>query len=121
MNIAKKIIGIVLALFLIFGGIAHFTNPEFYFPLIPDFFPKEITNILAGIVEIVLGVGVFIPSLRKKALLGIFVLMVIFLPIHIWDTLKESPAIGSKTVAMVRIGIQFVLIFLPWFAQKEKS
>jgi len=118
-KLAKKIIGIILALFLIFGGVAHFMTPEMYFPLIPDFLPETVVNILAGIVEIVLGIGVFIPTLRKKALLGIFILMLMFLPIHIWDALKESPAIGTKTVAMVRIAIQFVLIFLPWFAQKD--
>lgn len=97
----------------------HFISPEFYFPLIPDFLPKNIINILAGLAEIILGIGVIVPALRKKALWGIFILMVIFLPIHIWDALKENPAVGSKSIAMLRIGIQFVLIFLPWFAQKD--
>jgi len=115
----KKIIGIILALLLLLSGIVHFINPEFYFPLIPDFFPKSLVNQLAGIVEIILGIGVFIPTLRRKALLGIFLLMLLFLPIHIFDALKENPAIGTKTVAFVRIGIQFVLIFLPWFASKD--
>ncbi|WP_296705882.1 MauE/DoxX family redox-associated membrane protein [Algoriphagus sp.] len=119
MKIVKKIIGIILALLLLLSGIAHFMNPEFYFPLIPDYFPKPIINHLAGIVEILLGIGVFIPSLRKKALFGIFILMIIFLPIHILDALKENPAIGTKTVALVRIAIQLVLIYLPWFAMKE--
>ena len=96
-------------------------TPEMYFPLIPDFLPETFINVLAGIVEILLGVGVFIPSFRKEALRGIFILMLIFLPIHIWDALKENPAIGTKTVAMERIAIQFGLIFLPWFAQRDKG
>lgn len=119
MKLTKKIIGIVLALFMLLGGVAHFLTPETYFPMIPDFLPKSPVNILAGLVELVLGVGVFIPSLRKKALLGICALMIVFLPIHIWDYLKEEPAIGTKAVALVRIGVQFLLIFLPWFAQKD--
>lgn len=119
MKIAKTILGIVLALFLLFSGVNHFTTPEMYFPLIPDFLPKSIVNVLAGAVEIILGVGVFVPAFRKRALLGIFILMVAFLPIHIWDALKEDPAIGTKTVALVRIGIQFVLIYLPWLARKD--
>jgi uncharacterized membrane protein len=119
MKIAKKIIGIILALFLLMSGIAHFLTPEMYFPLIPDFFPKSIVNLLVGGVEILLGIGVFIPSFKKKALLGIFFLMIVFLPIHILDALKENPAIGIKTVALVRIAIQLVLIYLPWFARKD--
>ncbi|WP_152000303.1 MULTISPECIES: hypothetical protein [unclassified Imperialibacter] len=119
MKTAKTILGIVLALFLIFSGVNHFTTPEMYLPLIPDFLPKSIVNVLAGVVEIILGIGVFIPTFKKRALLGIFLLMVAFLPIHIWDALKENPAIGTKTVALVRIGIQLVLIYLPWFARKD--
>lgn len=119
MKLAKQIIGIILALLLLLSGIVHFINPEFYFPLIPDFFPKTLVNHFAGIVEILLGIGVLIPYLRKKALLGIFILMIIFLPLHIFDALKENPAIGTKTVALVRIAIQLVLIYLPWFARKD--
>ncbi len=119
MKIAKTIIGIVLALIMLSGGVNHFITPEMYFPLIPDFLPKSFINLASGAVEIILGIGVFIPAFRKRALLGIFLLMVAFLPIHIWDVLKENPAIGTKTVALVRIGIQLLLIYLPWWARKD--
>ena len=119
MKLTKQIIGIVLALLLILSGIGHFMNPEMYLALTPDFLPKSIVNVLVGGMEIVLGIGVFIPSMRRLALLGIFLLMIVFLPIHILDALKETPVIGSKTIALVRIPIQFVLIYLPWFARKE--
>jgi hypothetical protein len=39
----------------------------------------------------------------KNAAVGIFLLMLIFLPIHIWDATKVKPAIGSKKIAFVRI------------------
>ncbi len=119
MKLGKKIIEIMLALLLLISGFAHFIIPEMYYPIIPDFFPKSTVNLLAGGVEILLGFGVFIPSLRKKALLGIFFLMILFLPIHILDALKENPAIGSKTVAIIRIAIQMLLIYLPWYTRKD--
>lgn len=118
MSLSKKIIGIILALMLLFSGVGHFISPEMYFPMIPDFFPKAAVNIAVGIIEVVLGIGVFVPAYRTQALTGIFLLMIVFLPIHLWDALKETPAIGTKTMAFVRIGIQFVLIYLPWFAKK---
>lgn len=118
MTLGKRIIGIVLAIFLVLSGIGHFAAPELYFPMIPDFFPKDAVNVIVGVAELLLGIGVFIPKYRRKALLGICLLMVVFLPIHIWDALKETPAIGSKPIAMVRIGIQFVLIYLPLYARK---
>lgn len=118
MSLFKKIIGIVLALMLLSSGVGHFISPEMYFPMIPDFFPKAAVNIAVGAIEVVLGIGVFVPAYRTQALTGIFLLMIVFLPIHLWDALKETPAIGTKTMAFVRIGIQFVLIYLPWFAKK---
>lgn len=119
MKLTKKIIGIILALFVLISGVGHFITPEMYFPLIPDFLPKTVVNILAGAAELLLGIGVFIPSFRKRALLGIGALMVAFLPIHIWDLLKENPFMGSKIAALARVAIQFALIYLPWFSRKE--
>lgn len=119
MKLTKKIIGIALALLLIVAGVGHFVNPEIFLALTPDFLPKVITNVFVGALEILLGIGVFIPSTRKLALLGVFFLMIAFLPVHIFDAMKESPVIGSKTVAFIRIPIQFVLIYLPWFARKN--
>lgn len=119
MKLAKRILGILFALFMLFSGVNHFITPEMYFPLIPDFLPKTIVNLLAGVVEIVLGIGVFIPATRKKALLGICLLMIMFLPVHIMDAFKENPAIGSQNVALIRIGVQFIFIYLPWLAQQD--
>lgn len=121
MKLTKKIVGIVLALLLILSGIGHFINPEMYLALTPDFLPKSIVNVLVGGMEILLGVGVFIPSFRRLALLGIFLLMIVFLPIHVLDAFKDTPIVGSKTFAYVRIGIQFILIYLPWFARKAQD
>jgi uncharacterized membrane protein len=115
----KKIIGIVLAVLLILSGVFHFVNPELYFPLTPDFFSKYLQNYLVGGAEIVLGVGVFIPSYRKLALLGISLLMVVFLPVHIWDATQDTPFVGSKLNAYIRIAMQFALIYLPLWARKD--
>jgi uncharacterized membrane protein len=50
----------------------------------------------------------------KNAAVGIFLLMLIFLPIHIWDATKVKPAIGSKKIAFVRIPLQFLLMYFAY-------
>ncbi|MFK7783579.1 MAG: hypothetical protein AB8B56_00610 [Crocinitomicaceae bacterium] len=115
----KKIIGIVLAVLLILSGIFHFVAPEVYFPLTPDFMSKYILNYLAGGAELLLGIGVFIPAYRKLSLLGISLLMVAFLPVHIWDAAQDEPFVGSKINAYSRIVMQFALIYLPLWARKD--
>ena len=118
MKIVQRILLILLAAFLIYGGVNHFLNPAFYEPFMPDFFPKSLANIAAGIAEIALGVGLFIPKFREKAAWGIVILMIIFMPLHIWDLFKEQPAIGSQEAAIIRVPMQFVLIAWAWWIRK---
>lgn len=115
MKIFKLILTFLFGAFMIMAGINHFLKPAMFFPFIPDFMPKEAVNYIAGILEIVVGVGVFIPAFRSWATLGILGLMVVFLPLHIIDVFSEIPAIGSHQLALIRLPIQFVLIFWAWY------
>jgi uncharacterized membrane protein len=73
------------ALFFVVAGANHFINPDFYLPLIPPFFPyPEAINLLSGIVEIALGVGLALPNFQKYAAYGIVLLMVAFIPSHVY-------------------------------------
>ena len=45
---------------------------------------------------------------------GILILMLLFLPIHIWDVFSDTPAIGSHNAALIRLPVQFLLIFIAW-------
>jgi uncharacterized membrane protein len=70
--------------FYFFAGINHFINPNFYLPLIPDYLPlHELINILSGIVEIILGILLFLPQTRKIASWGIAAMLVLFIPSHV--------------------------------------
>ncbi len=118
------ITSILLAVLMIVAGIQHLWNPDFYLPIVPDFIPLPKAVIyLSGIVELSLGVITLFLNHRytKFGLFGIYILMVIFLPLHIDDALKEQPAIGSPTVAYIRLAIQFLLIWLSWKSYKFLS
>ncbi len=113
-TILRSVFGAVL----IIGGIAHFVVPAMYDPMIPDALPKHLVNYLVGLLELALGSGVFFPRYRSAATLGIFILMIAFLPLHFVDVFRDSPAIGSKALAYVRLPLQFVLIGWAWFIHK---
>ncbi len=119
MKTIQLILTLLFGAFMIFGGVNHFIKPEMYFPFIPDPLPQPIINYLAGIIEIALGVGVFAPRFRTLAALGILLLMLLFLPLHLWDVFRENPAIGSHTAALVRLPVQFILIAWAWFISKK--
>ncbi len=119
MKTTKYILTLVFGIFLIFGGVNHFIKPEMYYPFIPDFLPQQMINFMAGITEVVLGLGIFVPRFRHLAAVGIFVLMLLFLPLHLWDVFRENPAIGNHTAAMVRLPVQFLLIGWAWFISRK--
>ena len=81
-----KILGLYLmAGFYLFGGINHFRTPEFYLPLIPDYLPTpDLLNLLAGIAEIVLAIGLLIPNTRKWAAWGVIAMLLAFIPSHVY-------------------------------------
>ena len=123
MNIVIKFSNIlaifILAFMMIFGAYNHVADPEFYNGFIPDFFPKLIVNYISAIVELIIGVLIILPNWRRLGALLFIGLMVAFFPIHIWDLLKDVPAIGSKQLAMIRLVVQFIFIGIAYFVFKK--
>jgi uncharacterized membrane protein len=110
-----NVLKIVIALFMIYAGAQHFIKPTFFMPFVPAFLPLKTTIIyVSGAVEILLGAMLFLKKYAKFGALGMFILLILFLPIHIWDVFSETPAIGSKQAALIRLPIQFLLIFITW-------
>lgn len=116
----KTIIRGILGGILILSAAGHIFNPEPTSGFIPEFFPKTIVHIIISIIEGSLGIGVFVPSFRQRALTGIIILMLLLLPLHIMDLFREEPVIGSMAAAIIRIPIQFLLIYLAWFSREKK-
>ena len=119
MNKFWLIIKVVLAIFLIFGGVIHFISPNNYIPFVPSFLPFTLAIVyVSGLFEILFGLALFFKKLEIIGAWGILILMLLFLPIHIWDVFSETPAIGSQNAALVRLPIQFLLIGISWKVKK---
>ncbi len=100
---------------MIAAGINHLINPKFYNQMIPRGINRRFANVSSGFIEIVIGIALIWPVYRSLGGLAVFVLMIAFLPLHIWDFLKDKPAFISKKIAFIRIIIQFVLIYYGWW------
>lgn len=111
MDILTFILKIVYGSIFCFAGIVHFIKPQFFKHFIPEIFPKNLANYSIGFIEFGLGFGLFFNQSIKQASLGIFILLILLLPIHIWDVTKERPAIGTKKIAIIRIPMQFLLMY----------
>jgi len=113
---------IVLSIFLIFGGVQHLISPNNYISFVPSFLPFTMAIIfLSGLFEVLFGVALFFKKLEVLGAWGILILMILFLPVHIWDVFSNTPAIGSHNAALIRLPIQFSLIFIAWKVKNNVS
>ncbi|QTD37025.1 DoxX family membrane protein [Polaribacter batillariae] len=111
MAILILILKIVFGAFFCFAGIMHILKPRIFKNFIPNFFPKKLVNYVVGTIEFLLGFGLFFSETTKYAAFGIFILMILLLPIHLWDVTRIRPAIGSKKMAIIRVPLQFLLMY----------
>ncbi|MEM1095433.1 MAG: MauE/DoxX family redox-associated membrane protein [Bacteroidota bacterium] len=81
----KRISKHVLAVAFILAGLNHFIDPGFYLPLIPPYFPfPDAINLVSGVLEVVLGVMLWVPKLQRYAAYGLIGLMIAFVPAHVY-------------------------------------
>lgn len=84
-NLTKRPYITLLGSFFTFAGVYHFIDPNFYYGLIPDYLPYPVLiNYSVGLLEIVLGLLVFIPKYRTIGGYGIMVLLLLLVPSHIF-------------------------------------
>lgn len=99
---------LALAGFFIIAGLNHFVLPHFYYPLIPEYLPFPVTiNYASGVIEVALGVGLLFAQIRKLAAWGIIILMVLFIPSHVYfiqiGSCVEDGLCVPEWVAWVRL------------------
>ncbi len=117
----------LLGLFYIAAGINHFISPDFYIPLIPPYFPyPETINILAGIVEVSLGVLVFFDKTVTYACYAIIAMLIAFIPVHVYFVQVDSCIQGSlctpQWLGWVRLVVVHPLLLLwAWAVSKIRS
>ena len=83
--LAKATLSTILGLFFVNVGIAHFTDTEWFEPIVPEVLGDPTFWVLiTGVMEIVIGLGLIIPLTRRHSSL----LMVLFLVAVYWANLN---------------------------------
>ena len=97
--------------FYVLAGLNHFIHPEFYYDLIPDYFLLiEEINFLSGLTEIALGLAIFNRKTRKYAAYGIVLLLLLFIPSHIYFIQIGGCVEGGLCVAPWIAWVRLLLI-----------
>ena len=102
-----------LSLFFVYFGIDHFVNPDFYLSIMPPAFPLHAEAVyISGLFEILGGICVLIPSLRKLAGWGLIALLVSVYPANIYMAINPE-AFPEISIGLLyfRLPLQFLFIY----------
>ena len=95
MIIFQDIIRLLFSTFFIYVGVTHFINPAVYDALVPTYLPNpRFLHLLAGAVEIILGISLLTRWRSEGALLLAIFLVIVYLGnLHMW--INDVPFMGN--------------------------
>lgn len=96
----------------VLAGLLHFFKPRMYQGIIPPYLPNPRALVyISGIFEIGLGVGLLFEESRRLSAWGIMLMLLAFLPVHIYMLRSEKFRKFPAWALWVRIPLQFLLIY----------
>lgn len=112
----KRITRVLLAVLFVGAGVAHFVRPGSYIAIVPPIFPApDVLVAVSGVAEIIGGVALLIPRLRRAAGIGLIALLFAVYPANIYMATHDIPAGDLRLpwwAHAIRLPFQFVLVGL---------
>ena len=109
-----KRIGLILVfLWFLFGGVAHFSLTEVEMRIVPPVIPwPRATVLISGVFELLGAVGILIPMTRRAAGIGLFLLTIAVTPANIYMLQHAELFNVPRWALIVRLPFQVVLLAL---------
>lgn len=111
----------LLALLFVLAGALHFVRPETYARIMPPFLPWPMALVyLSGVAEIVGGLGLLVPRLRRWAGVWLIAVLVAVFPANIYMAVApEEAGFGIDPLWLwLRLPLQALLIAWVWWASR---
>jgi uncharacterized membrane protein len=107
---------VLMAALYMFAGVSHFTKEKFFLSIVPPMLPyKRLIVQVSGIIEILLGVCLLIPSIRIWAAWGIIILLIVVYPANIYMLIIRIQGKKFRKVPIwtlwLRLLLQFGLVY----------
>ncbi len=103
----------LIGILFILAGMNHFRKPKLYARIMPPYIPAHNAMVmLSGFAEMILGFMIMNKNTQSEAALGIIIMLVVFLPVHIYMLQNEKAAMKlPKWALILRLPLQFVLMY----------
>jgi uncharacterized membrane protein len=116
----KPISIIIMSWFYIFAGLSHFTDSNWFLQIVPPYLPFKLELVyVSGILEIIFGFMLILPSMRYYAGWGLILLLIAVYPANIYLAQTNGAAMNtSALVAWGRLPFQFLFIGIAYWHTK---
>ena len=118
----KEYLLYLLSFSMVFAGVGHLVNPDFYLVIMPPGLPNpEWLNLTAGLIEITLGVFLLERRLRWLAAWGLIALFIAVFPANLYVATENLsvpqgvPGAGNAFVNWIRLPFQPLFILWAWW------
>lgn len=127
MTLVLKRIGLILVfLWFLFGGVAHFSLTEVEMRIVPPAVPwPRAAVLISGVFELLGAIGILIPATRRAAGIGLFLLTIAVTPANAY-MLQHAELFNVPRWALIaRLPFQIALLALilwsTWTRRPDRS
>ncbi len=101
----------VFAALFVLGGVGHFVKTDVYMKIMPPFLPSHRALVLlSGVIEIVLGILLLVPTTTRPAAWGLIALLVAVFPANLFMYQHAERFPLPPTLLLLRLPLQGVLV-----------
>ena len=114
-ELLKVFFRVLLGLFVIATGTLHFWRPEPFVRIVPEYLPQPLALVyVSGFFEMLGGIGLFIPSVRREAAWGLIALFVAVFPANVNMAIHQLPLDGEFHPIGNWVRLPFQILFIAW-------
>jgi len=120
---ARRVVRVVVAIFMIGIGVMHFVLPAGFVAIVPGWLPAPYALVMiSGFFEILGGAGLLVPRVRRVASYGLVALYVAVFPANVNMAINDIQPEGLHVPSALlwgRLPLQLVFIALALWVGRE--
>lgn len=122
MNTLKKVSMVLLAIFFVIAGANHFVDTSFYMSIMPPYIPWPYAMVaISGVAEVLLGIALLVPIVRREAAWGMIALLIAVFPANIHMAMNANlyPTI-PPILLYLRLPLQgLFILWAYWYTRQS--
>jgi uncharacterized membrane protein len=109
-----------LSAFFVVAGLMQFVSPDRYTGIMPPWIPYPLQMVyVSGVAEMLGGIGLLVPAVRRAAGVGLIILLIAVFPANVQmlaDAVQSGSSLAYSALLFLRLPLQPLFIVWVWRA-----